>query len=377
MGLVSANAYDAREGSFRDRAPTDPMQMSGVMQYVKVDVGNLKKWLAGTTGTTGSLALNSNGYILFFSDRRGNHTATAGNPETGEFGFEDQVNSTSSAGTPDSTLQSGEDVNGDGVQQLYGGTPSTVAGVVIAGATAPYDGTAAGSGPQATIVATDSGTPRVNKVVLFRRALMMDNGGLVSGVNNLPASGLTVVSENPAYVQGDYNATGSNTLAEPNAPASVIGDAITLLSNAWTDVNSFEQPNQATARSATTTGWRFAALAQAKASRSYCAAACGSPGQLFGTDGGAANFLRLLENWNISGVSLNYRGSIVSLHINRQAIGTYKFDATGVKLQTYEGGVRSFNFDTDFLTPSLLPPGTPAFRDTNTLKFTEILRPNQ
>ena len=34
-------------------------------------------------------------------------------------------------------------------------------------------------------------------------------------------------------------------------------------------------------------------------------------------------------------------------------------------------------FDSDFLTPSLLPPGTPMFRDVNTLTFRQLLRPTQ
>ena len=92
--------------------------------------------------------------------------------------------------------------------------------------------------------------------------------------------------------------------------------------------------------------------------------------QDFGTDGGAHNFLRYLENWG--GSTLNYRGSIVSFFISRQAIGTYKC-CTNV----YGPPTRGYNFDTEFLTPSLLPPGTPMFRDVNTLTFRQMLRPNQ
>jgi hypothetical protein len=46
-------------------------------------------------------------------------------------------------------------------------------------------------------------------------------------------------------------------------------------------------------------------------------------------------------------------------------------------LNVYDYGVRNFNFDTDFLLPSKLPPGTPMFRDVNTLTFRQILRPTQ
>ena len=38
---------------------------------------------------------------------------------------------------------------------------------------------------------------------------------------------------------------------------------------------------------------------------------------------------------------------------------------------------RGYSFDVEFLTPSLLPPRTPMFRDINTLTFRQILRPTQ
>jgi hypothetical protein len=53
------------------------------------------------------------------------------------------------------------------------------------------------------------------------------NGGvrLMNG-KKLPSQGLTVVSENPVYIQGDYNTVDK-------VPAAVLGDAITVLSNNW------------------------------------------------------------------------------------------------------------------------------------------------
>ena len=87
----------------------------------------------------------------------------------------------------------------------------------------------------------------------------------------------------------------------------------------------------------------------------------------FGTDGGAHNFLRYIEAWP---GTLNYRGSIVSFYLNRQAVGIYKCCDV-----VYEPPARGYKFDTDFLTPSLLPPRTPMFRDVNTLTFRQLLRP--
>jgi hypothetical protein len=363
--------YDPREGSVRDVASNGPLTMAGVIQYISLDVANLKKWLAGTTGASGDDARNNNGYIVYFSDRRGNHNSADSDNETGEFGFEDQVNSTSSGGAADSTLQAGEDMNGNGTQQLYGRIPSTVGNNIPTGAQVPYDSSTS-STPTAQITLANSGQARVNKVVLFRRALKIVNGGIVGGISSLPDSGLTIVSENPVYVQGNYNAT-TDVNVDPHRPAAIIGDAITLLSNAWSDANMWENPNDVDGRLADTTGWRFAALAGKGVVFPYCGSACGSPGDLFGTDGGAGNFLRLLEKWYTNSQVLSYKGSLISLHNSRQGIGTYKFPNNHI----YTGGTRNFSFDIDFLNPTLLPPGTPMFRDVNTLTFRQILRPTQ
>ncbi|HEV3216125.1 MAG TPA: hypothetical protein VGZ27_10405, partial [Vicinamibacterales bacterium] len=202
-------------------------------------------------------------------------------------------------------------------------------------------------------------------------ALKVINGGIVAGVSSLPTDGLTVVSENPVYMQGNWNATATNANADPHVPTAIIADAVTLLSNNWQDSNSFEFPNQAVSRQAANTGYRFAVVAGKGLSFPW--PALGAPQFLFGTDGGVGNFLRLLEDWNQGGaVTISYRGSIVSLYTSRQATGTFRYS-----LNVYDYGVRNFNFDTDFLLPSKLPPGTPMFRDVNTLTFRQILRPTQ
>lgn len=397
--------YDAREGSFRDSATgtlsqTSPMMMMGVMQYVALDVANLKRWFAGQIGTTGSTARNDNGdgYIVYFSDRRGNHDPGNGDEETGEYGFEDFINSTSAAGTPDSVLQSGEDVNaGDprwpaNSQQRYGANvwnnvafmptapaPAIAGSLYTSAAAHPWVVVPLGN----TTLLPGAGQALVNKQLLFRRALKVVNGGIVGGVNSLPDAGLTIAAENPVYVHGNYNAdqtapdtTWSNM--EPNRPAAIIADSVTLLSRNWSDARSFEAPNDMPDRPASTTSYRFAAIAGKGLSFPYCGGACGSPGHLYGTDGGAGNFFRLLEDWGATGSSpegIRYRGSIISLHVNRQAVGAYKFTSSNNHI--YNAGPRNFTYDSDFLIPDELPPGTPMFRDINTLQFRQILRPNQ
>lgn len=372
--------YDAREGSYREVATTAPMTMGGVMNYVSIDVGNLKRWFAGTIGATGTLALNSNGYIVYFSDRRGNHEwGVNNNRETGEYGNEDSVNSSGGAGPADPAPnggmpEGGEDRNEDGDLDTYGATVgTTVANILPTNPLAPFN---TASNPRTTI--TNPGEARVNRQIFFRRALKLINGCIgtativggctaANGVNNLPDTGLTVAAENGIYVQGNYNAISDNVEAEPNRPAAVIGDSIVILSNSWTDAQSFRSPNDIGARSATDTGYRFGMIAgKSIAFQKPNWATAGD----WGTDGGVHNFMRMLEDWG--GQTISYRGAMISLYTARQFIGIYKANSN-----VYAPGTRAFAFDTDFLQPQLLPPGTPMFRDVNTLRFRQILRPNQ
>ena len=98
--------YDAREAQTRDATPvaSTDIALAGVMHYVELDVNNLRRWLAGQFAGVGAPngvnAKNENGYIVYFSDRRGNKNMPARRPRQGEFGYEDKVNPGSAAGTP-------------------------------------------------------------------------------------------------------------------------------------------------------------------------------------------------------------------------------------------------------------------------------------
>ena len=180
--------------------------------------------------------------------------------------------------------------------------------------------------------------------------------------------GLTIVSENPAYIQGDFNAAPNGNFGGAHVATAVIADAVTLLSNRWNDVNSFAFPYNLNNRQANTTTYRFAVVSGK--GLSFPQPANYATPQDFGTDGGVHNFLRYLENWG--GQTLFYRGSVVSFYYNRQATGIYKCCNT-----VYSPPTRGYNFDTDFLNPTLLPPRTPMFRDVNTVGFNQMILPNQ
>lgn len=358
--------YDPREGIMRDTAPA-AMQLGGIMHYVELDARNLARWFRNQIAAancpiacSGSTALNVNGYTVYFSDRRGNRNAAG--QDTGEYGFEDIVNPASGTGAPNGVLNTGEDLNGSLALDTYGATPRLPYGVAGWGSLlAPF--TAAAT-PITQIGADPVERARRNPPIFFRRALKVTRGAdLVTAAPGL--TGLTIAAENPVYVQGNWNSTGNFTAA--HVATSVLADAVTLLSNNWNDRNSFVNPhvkNDTTQRNATTTWYRLAIIAGKGLSFPQPA----GTSQDFGTDGGAHNFLRYIEDW--TNQTLNYRGSIASLYISRQAVGPYKCCTT-----VYEPPTRGYNFDTEFLTPALLPPRTPMFRDVNITGFAQIIRP--
>jgi hypothetical protein len=389
--------YDSREGNYRDltaNAADRNLTFGGMMNYVSLDVNNLRRWLAGTAapyiGLSGPNANNQNGagFIVYFSDRRSNKcvlpspscpAVAAPGVETGEYGFEDVVNPLSAAGTPNAVLDVGEDFNAIvpvapavyvPILDTYGQVPVNPIAAAPAGTLDPT--------VRPWTVTINQWLGMMNRPIFFRRALKLINGGNPTAASsNLPAPGLTVAAENPVYVQGNYNATASNppVPTETHMGAAILADAVTLLSNSWNDSLSFQWPNDKASRPATTTSYRFALVAGKGLSFPYPAGTVATPSGyfLFGTDGGVGNFLRLLEDWNPAvPQTIIYRGSIVSLFASRQAVGTFKCCE-----RIYNYSLRNYVFDNDFLLPALLPPGTPMFRDVNTLTFRQLLRPNQ
>jgi hypothetical protein len=356
--------FDTREAIYRDSSPGSSPLLSGAMYLVDLDARNLARWFTGQISSSdcpiacsGTDALNVNGYTVYFSDRRGNRNAS--NEETGEFGDEDIVN-TGSSGTPNGSLDAGEDFNENGTLDDYGKTPQLPYGVTAwPSMSSPLQQT---THLWTGVSATDA---RRNPPIFFRRALRLVNGkDLYDDAPGL--TGLTIASENPVYVLGDWNANadGDNNFDDDDHVATaVLADAVTLLSDNWNDANSFNHPYDRGNRPAVTGWYRLAVIAGKGLSFTWSS----TPND-FGTDGGAHNFLRYLEDW--TGDTLNYRGSIASLFYSRQETGTYKCCDT-----VYNPPTRGYNFDTEFLTPSLLPPRTPMFRDVNITGFQQIIRP--
>jgi hypothetical protein len=205
--------------------------------------------------------------------------------------------------------------------------------------------------------------PNFNGVVYFSDQRANQTGGTpkyglrLKNGDSLPTTtsygvtpGLTVATDNPLYVQGDFNTGGnppSNNSSNPDPtqptasgytrqPAALIADGVTILSNHWSDSAS-TKPLTDGGRAATNTTINAAIVAGDVPS--------GSSGGNY--SGGAENLVRLLENW--TGKSLTYYGSLVQIYHSRQAVGTWG------KANVYNPPVRSFYYDANFQSTS--PPG--------------------
>jgi hypothetical protein len=174
------------------------------------------------------------------------------------------------------------------------------------------------------------------------KAIRLKNGDV------LPKDGLTLITDNPVYIQGDWN-TGANPPSSANTPDStksmdsgyawrpsaIVADSITLLSNSWQDGNASKGLNQRTAGNTTIN----AALVAGNVPT-------GSKGTNY--SGGGENFVRFLEDW--TGKTFTYYGSMLQLYASADGVGTWG------KANVYASGQLKWYFDDNFTLNS--PPGT-------------------
>jgi len=153
--------------------------------------------------------------------------------------------------------------------------------------------------------------------------------------STLPTEGLTVASQNPVYIQGDYNTSGTRV------SSAVFADGVTILSNNWNDSNSSGALSSRTASSTTVntaivagfmpSGWTNPAT-----------------GASYGYSGGLNNFPRFLEDWG--GKTFTYTGSMIELFTSQ--IGTGEWDTGSI----YSPPKRVWSFDSNFIDNP--PPGS-------------------
>jgi hypothetical protein len=183
-------------------------------------------------------------------------------------------------------------------------------------------------------------------------AVRLLNAGIIP-TNMSPsgqATGFTVATPNPLYVKGDYNdpSGGENsTDTSQTFPASLISDALTILSRNWVDSQSSLSLGSGGKNTAVSTTINAAILAGNVPST-------GSDVNSY--SGGVMNLPRLLEDWGngSSSIVLTINTSMVNLFSSSRA--TTQFQAPGVY---YYAPTRQFSFDLNFMNQAKIPPGTP------------------
>jgi hypothetical protein len=364
------NMFDTREGLYNDTNsvfnPTSvygtQVPWAGVMSMVDIDIANLRAFLNGNfdsympAGTLYATAAghplrstdipSQSGWVLYVSDRRG------------DFDFDGEYDMEDIYGPNDGILQPGEDINGDGILEAIYSTFEAVR----------FTGSGAADTPERAALFEHP---------YYRRGVRLINGTVLPGIYNSTnptlTKGFTVASENGVYVKGNYNATGVASYGSPtpstdylpqntanHIPASIAADAVTILSNNWSDARSFRYPFSLSNRPVTETTVRFGMI-----SGDTLTSLSGSPNQGGGDirmNGGVHNFPRFLEYWN--GTRLNYTGSLINLYNSRNNNGAFKCCNT-----VYSPPTRNWVFDETFRDVNRLPPGTPFFQSIQITGF--------
>ena len=172
-----------------------------------------------------------------------------------------------------------------------------------------------------------------------------DPNRVVSGFKIINGSTLpgatTLVSNDPVYLQGDFNKhTSTNQSQDTWKPCAVIADAVSLLSNSWSDTKS--NWKDGTVNSSKT-------LPVASNTQYNMVLLTGNvPTKVGQYSGGLENFPRFLENW--SGKTVDITGGFIQWFRSKYATGKWGGDY-------YSAPTRDWKSEDRFSDLNNLPPG--------------------
>ncbi|MBS3933625.1 MAG: pilus assembly PilX N-terminal domain-containing protein [Truepera sp.] len=199
--------------------------------------------------------------------------------------------------------------------------------------------------------------PHANDAASGYGARLRNSSRLSATVPGAPAiNGLTVVSDQAIYLQGDFNLDGPQR--GHWRPAAVMADTVHILSNNWSK----------TAEEWVGGGWGANRRASATTVNAAFLAATNSTGGQEGTggqggaySGGLENYPWFHENWD--SIPFNYQGSFVSLErpCRWGAQWSWPNTPTGTGSPRYEAPTRNWGYDTRFNNVANLPPLSPRF----------------
>src|SRR6185503_9080044 len=302
----------------------------GMTSAIDINMRNLARWIDGVYDLTllaGSSAISTNvegtnGYIVYFSDRRGDRVKSERDNTGATLSTANGIVDNEDIYGPNNALDGGEDV----IDALADGGGALKKGSLQKDtAELPDPAELSGTNTSDDTARAKTCAAWMNPSNYFRRSVRLFNADdlTITGLaTRLSATkGITVASENMLYIWGNYNTTGINgqptggaTLNDSSqtyhyngdqVPASIVCDAIFPLSKNWFDSVSAMHPGDLNKRQADEnaavgdeTSVRTAVIAGNNLS-----ALAGSPdagNSAFGESrlcGGMHNFPRFLEDW--------------------------------------------------------------------------------
>lgn len=219
-------------------------------------------------------------------------------------------------------------------------------------------------GPSSSAAANNYG------VRIFDSADLNTRGGTFPWPAPADPTGLTVVSDQAVYIEGNYNKTHQY-------PAAVIGDAINVLSQGWEVPAAGPLPNDRKSLSSSLATRDVPAADGTTGSGAGCGVGgCASftTNTALGVNaafisgigpapdgdgvynGGLENYPRFHESW--TNFRLNYLGSFVSLGLPRHQKNDWAC-GSGSPCNIYDPPDRFWDYDTAFNNVAWLPPLTP------------------
>ena len=426
---------DPREGLYNGDIDTmsvypEKVPLMGLMSMIDIDMKNFDRYIKGDFNTelsadarSTALETDNNGWMIYVSDRRGDAH------NNGELDMENIYANKADPNSSDTDQTAGEDANHNGsVEKDYTweGTRyregTSNGGRFFNAAVNGRDMVDPEEDPLSTGNVKNYATANTDIAALFdhryyRRGVRLINGEQlpykVEPNGKIIYRGFTLASENGVYVQGNYNAKGiyvpSPALTGPSpashycpgnplcpstpvdlasgvqVPASIVADAVTLLSKTWQDSQSFRDPFHERGRklwhagtprntwgiTGRETTYRMAVLA-GDTIESLCVNAPDGCDPNQGRDHQRMNgalhegIIRFMEYFgeplyeSAYQYRLNYNGSLINLFNSRNNTGTFKVQSP--EFTVFRQPNQNNTFDDSFTNPTRLPPGTPFFQ---------------
>jgi Tfp pilus assembly protein PilX len=201
---------------------------------------------------------------------------------------------------------------------------------------------------------------------------LVDGGTLPSRGTNV---GLSVATNAPVYVVGNFNSNGTleggstplpSDVMTPDSnevPAMVAGDSINILSKNWWSASKPSGDANITNSDGTYKGEPTAGDTEIAAA--FLTGNVPTNTSTYSYSGGVENYMRFNENWGSA--TLRYRGSIVALFNSNVATGPW----ANAK---YGAPTRQWGYDNKFATGGY-PPNTPYLRTLRRINYNDLKGP--